>query len=227
MEGKLLLRLVFLLSATTALLYAQADNYVDWEVKRLEQKLDLTAPQIERVKAELEQLREQNQGDRDAVRSAEKDVEDTMRGQIKAILTAEQLEKFAEIRESVHLPRPMQDNRLKVMKDRLKLSDEQSARIEQILLDEREQVEALRGTSDPARQGENMKQRPGGHGDFDRQGPPPAMKKIWQETDQKIEALLSPEQLKEYQKIKQERSKHMHGPDMGEPPPGMGGRQQF
>jgi len=67
--------------------------------------------------------------------------------------------------------------------------------------------------------------------DFDRPGPPAEIEKIRQETDRKIEALLTPEQLKEYQKIVKERDKERpgpgHGQGMGGPPPEMGNRPQF
>jgi Spy/CpxP family protein refolding chaperone len=232
----LLFKLMFVFFICSAILYAQSDGFVDWEVQRLAQKLELTEPQVERLKqiitaniAELEQLREQNQGNPDAIRTAEKDIEDTMRGQIKVTLTPEQLEKFMEIKESVHLPRPMQDNRMKVMKDRLNLTEEQSMQIEQILLEERDKMEALRVKRGPVEEQDrmdSMRELPGPGRDAGHE----EMEKIRQEIDKKIEALLTAEQIKEYQKMKKERDEEMRGPGqrpgMGGPPPGMGGRPQ-
>ena len=220
MSKKLLFISMCLFFMCSAVLYAQADGFIDWEVQRLAQKLELTDPQVERLKEiiqanmlELQQLREQNQGNPDAIRTAEKDIEDIMRGQIKAALTPEQQEKFTELKESIHIPRPMQDNRMKVMKDRLKLTDEQAAKIEQILMDERDKMKLMR-------------EQPG----FAQPGRPKEMEKIRQETDKEIEALLTIEQLKEYQKMKRERDKEMRGPGQhpgpGGPPPGIGGRPQ-
>jgi Spy/CpxP family protein refolding chaperone len=233
MGKKLLFILMSLFFMCSAVLYAQADGFIDWEVQRLAQKLDLTELQVERLKEivktnmlELQQLREQNQGNPDAIRTAEKDIEDTMRGQIKAALTPEQQEKFTELKESIHIPRPMQDNRMKVMKDRLKLTDEQAAKIEQILMDERQKMESLGGLQGSGHEPDEMKpmrEQPGS-------GQPKEMEKIRQETDKEIETLLTPEQIKEYEKMKKERDKEMPGrgqhPGMGGPPPGMGGRPQ-
>jgi Spy/CpxP family protein refolding chaperone len=229
MGKKFLLKMVLLSVFCSSMLLAQLHDPIDWEVKRLGLKLELSEEQVERVReifrvnmAEMDRLREQNRGNPDAIRSAEKDIEDAMRGQIRAVLTAEQEEKFKEIREWIRLPRLMHDNRMKEMKDRLKLTEEQSTRIEQIMLEERDKMESMRGflgqergMAEERNKMNSMREPPGS----DREGRSKEIEKIRQEMDQKIEALLTPEQIKEYQKMKKEREQEMR-----EPRPGMGER---
>jgi periplasmic protein CpxP/Spy len=145
-------------------------------------------------------LREQNRGNREAIRTAEKDMENSMRGQIQAMLLTDQLEKFAAIKETIRLPRPGQDERIKEMNERLKLTDVQSAQIAEIMMATQTKIDSLREQAS-----DNWE---AGHS---------AMQKIREDTDQKIENLLTAEQKKEYQKMKDERSKRRPGP-----PPGMG-----
>jgi hypothetical protein len=210
MLRRFLFSISLLIFICSGLSLAQTNDYVEREAKRLDQKLGLTPEQVERVKeilkanlAEIDQLREENRGDRDAIRTAEKDIENTMRGQIQAMLTTDQQDKFAAIKATILLPRPGQDERIKEMNERLKLTNEQSATIGDIMITSQVKMDSLR-----EQYGDNW------------QAMRPAMQKIREDTDRQIEALLTPGQVKEYEKMKEERSKEMRGPR-----PGMGGNR--
>jgi Spy/CpxP family protein refolding chaperone len=84
------------------------------------------------------------------------------------------------------------EDRVKILKDSLKLSDEQSSKITKILEDQREEMTTA------------MNENQG-----DREAMRPVMQGIMKKTDDKIKTILSKGQATKYDKIVQERRARM------------------
>jgi Spy/CpxP family protein refolding chaperone len=103
------------------------------------------------------------------------------------------------------------NQRVQMLKERLTLSDEQTAKVTEIMNGSMKEMQALR-----EKNGE------------DRDAMRAGMRKIQQKNDKKIEALLDPDQKKEFAKLREEQRQRMQermqggpggGPPEGNKPP--------
>ncbi len=197
--------LIFLLISGNVM-FAQPSQSIENTMARLQSKLELTPEQTQQIRTilvnaeqEAQQLQEMNRGNREAILAAWQDQEERVHQQIRNILNPDQQKKFEEIKSSLVWRRMNFDKEVQRLKDRLHLNEEQALQVQKIIEKTRTEMQ-------------NVRARYSG----DRYQMRNEMMKIIQERDKEIEALLTPEQRKEYEKYKSERQQMM---------PGRGGRR--
>jgi Spy/CpxP family protein refolding chaperone len=179
----------------------------------LQSRLKLTPEQTEKLRPiiqqetdELRAVREKYASDkspttRQAMQSEMKGIHERYEGQIAAILTPEQMgewNKIKEERKSKADSRSAQaEERIAELQSRLKLTPEQTDRLRPILQQERAELQAVREkyASDTSRKGKKDKMRD--------------MKSIQEKYSGQIAAVLTPEQIAEWKKIKEERKQEL------------------
>lgn len=176
-------------------LSAQPPATIDQKVDRLKTSLDMTEEQtadlqviLQNAEKQSKNIRELNRDDAEAIKVAMADLDEETDQQIRNILTPEQQKKYEKVKGSVPPMSGIMDREITDFKERLKLTDEQVARIEPILTSSREQMQQLREDSSG-----------------DRKQMRSQMQSIIQERDKKIETVLTEPQKQEYQKYVQER----------------------
>ena len=126
------------------------------QIDFLTEQLDLTGDQVVKIRDILNETAEQARKDRtlyngsDSARNEMAKIRDeSMHEQIKAVLTEEQKIKYDTIKDRI--PRPGRwvgpgnlDQRLQDLTDRLSLSDEQAAQVEEILAEMQPELDQLR-----------------------------------------------------------------------------------
>ncbi len=179
--------------------FAQRGNFVEQKVQKLKTDLNLTDEQATEVTTiltnsenEAKKVRQLNQGDPEAIGAAMKDLQDRTNQQIENILTPDQQKKYQTIKNRIGAPGEMNNRELSELRERLKLTDEQAAKIEPIMASAREQMQQLR------------QNRP-----EDRHEMREKMRAIFEERDKKVEEILTGSQKKEYEKYLQERREQM------------------
>lgn len=174
----------------TAAEYDPVANQVDYLKKELKLS-DEQAAQVKQIISTAQQqskeVRELNRGNFQAMEEAGKERRAQTDRQIEMLLEADQKTKFAEI-----LARRAEfDERTLRLADQLGLTDDQTAQIDRIHQESRKKFEAMRET--------------GG----DRRAIMQEMRKFREESDKKVEAVLSDEQMKLYRKLQEERRDQM------------------
>ena len=184
---------------------------LDRRLDRMTRQLGLTEEQHAKIKtilaeeyAQLEKLRGNETFNRDERRAKLQELNESTWEKIKPILTPEQQKKSEEVRKYIKERRHKQrgskpgpdqtrgaalsdpDRRLSHMTLELKLTEEQQAQIKPILAEEFVQLEKLRGN-------ETMNRA-------DRRA---RLQELNQATYEKIKPLLTPDQLKKYDEIRQ------------------------
>jgi protein CpxP len=202
-EAKMRARIIFgvmIISMLAAgILFAQPLSFVEQRLNRLKAELNLTEKQSDDLRTillneqkEAKQVRQENKGNPEAVRSAMIDLRERTNQQIKNILTTEQQKKFETIKNDSPAPGGMENRELNDLKERLKLTDDQVAKIEPILTSAREEMQELRQNRTGDRQ--EMRSR---------------VESIFEERDKQLEEILTDSQKKEYEKYLQERREQM------------------
>lgn len=168
-------------------------NGPESRLKILREALELTPEQtagIDRIlqneARQMEQLREMNRQNPEALRAAAMDLRAGSERQIENMLNPAQREKFKQIKN--RLPLPVVDPRALKLKKQLNLNDEQAAAVEQVLRTFRDQMQTLRDES-------------GG----DRRANAAKMRALMQERDRRIEALLNERQKEKYRELIKEQ----------------------
>ena len=174
----------------TAAEYDPVANQVDY----LKKELKLSDEQAAHVKQiistaqqQAKEVRELNRGNFQAMEEAGQERRAQTDRQIEMLLEADQKAKFEEI-----LARRAEfDERTLRLADQLGLTDDQAEQIDRIHRESREKFEAMRES--------------GG----DRRAIMQEMRKFREESDKKVEAVLSDEQIKLYRKLQEERRDQM------------------
>ena len=166
---------------------ARVEEAIKKRIAYLDDALSLSDEQESAIEKILEygqqqkkDLREQQKDDRRAIRTAMQDIEKLTQQQIQAQLDDEQKNKYAEIKQK----RRDQYPELQRLTERLQLSEAQVAELTPIFEDGRADFEETRGRGRGHRR---------------------EMKKLIEERDRQIEAVLTEEQKEEYEKLKKER----------------------
>lgn len=174
----------------TAAEYDPVANQVDYLKKELKLS-DAQAEQVQQIisaaQQQAKEVRELNRGNFQAMEEAGKERRVQTDRQIEMLLEPEQKAKFEEI-----LARRAEfDERTLRLADQLGLTDDQAEQIDRIHRESREKFEAMRES--------------GG----DRRAIMQEMRKFREESDKKVEAVLSDEQIKLYRKLQEERRDQM------------------
>jgi len=165
---------------------------VDKRLGHLQQELTLTEAQTEQIRlilqneeSELNKVRELNKDDRRAVNQARKSQKKQTDQQIMNVLAGDQKKTFSAMKE-----RRADDPRLRELKEKLQLSEEQVEQIAPIMSNTREEMETLRSESG----GDRREMRDKMRGIRDRQ-------------NKQIEEFLTEDQKKIFAEMKNERKK--------------------
>ena len=174
-------------------------------LERLKSQLNLTPEQtaalqpiLEQEMAELRAIKEKHPSDTSAMQKEMKTVREKYEGQIAAVLTPEQQGEWQKIKEQ----RGKAVERLAELQSRLKLTPEQTDALQPILEKEAEELRGIKEkhASDTSRSGKRDMLR--------------EMKGVQEKYEPQIAAVLTPEQMTEWKKIKEERRqeiKENHG----------------
>ncbi len=179
----------------STLLLAQKRHSIEDRVENLSEQLALNEQQVAQVEgilkasdAEMQRIREENKDNREAVRAALQQQRANHNQQIMNILDDDQRKKY----EALQAQRAERGGEVMVeLRDRLHLSDQQADQISGILAEGRDKISAIR--EDGGNRRSKMKK----------------LRKIRDEQDDKIMALLDDDQKEEYKKIRDERQKEM------------------
>ncbi|MGH1365722.1 MAG: hypothetical protein ACRBF0_19330 [Calditrichia bacterium] len=163
---------------------------VNKRLNHLQQELTLTEAQTEQIRlileneeSELNRTHELNKDDMRAVNQARKSQKKQTNQQIMNVLTDDQKKTFSTMKE-----RRADDPRLRELKEKLQLSEEQVEQITPVLSNTRKEMETLREES-------------GG----DRREIRGKMRSIRDRQDKQIEAFLTEDQKEIFAKMKNER----------------------
>lgn len=188
-----ILWLIISLLIVIQFLAAQEDKPIIERLNQFKAELKLSDEQASKIETilktsekQLQEARQQNQGDRRALQSAFREQKEWQDEQIGKILTPEQQKEYAELKK-----KDIRDPQVLELVERLKLSDQQ---VEQV----REIMDNFQTAMQEQRQGT-----------MDRQGRREAMMKLRAESDAQIENILTEEQKKEFKKYKSERDEQM------------------
>jgi len=185
-------------------LMAQPEPTINHEIDRLSTHLDLSEEQqveilliLENHQQEMNRIRELNREDVQAQKNAAREQQELLDKQIKHVLTPEQFHRYQAFHSDHRFSK-----RTRELQRILQLSETQAEKIDEIMRTTRDNLEQLRD-------------KPGG----DQHQIHEEMRKLMEEQDQKIEALLDDDQKNQYQQLKKEYRERMRR----EGPPG-GGR---
>lgn len=162
-------------------------------LERLDASLDLTEDQKAAITTILRhdqqqraELRQRQEGDRQAIRTAMQEQNALTRTQIEKQLNDEQRNKYIEIHRRIEDQEP----EMQLLAERLDLTDGQIEQIAPILAETSEKVESLRSKSRSRQLRDEMRQ-------------------LMDTKNQKITAILDKEQQEEFQKLIEERQSEM------------------
>gem|GEM_PF-4539937 len=188
-----ILSLIISLLIGIQFLGAQEQKPITERLDQLKAELKLSDEQASKIETilktsekQLQEARQQNQGDRRALQSAFREQMEWQDEQIGKVLTAGQQKKYAELKK-----KNIRDPQVLEMVERLKLTDQQAEQVQEIM-------DNLGTAMQEQRQGT-----------MDRQGRREAMMKLRDEADAQIEKILTGEQKKEFKKYKSERDEQM------------------
>ena len=199
MNSKIGLGVVLLALVLTTHIFAQPRGMsVDERLRQLNETLELSEEQSAKIKgilensqAEMQKIREMNEGDSDAVRGGMREMFEKSRVQIENVLTDEQKIKYGEMQKNRGKSRRRgEGRRMEDLKERLNLSEEQATQIAPILEESKAEMEAIRVNRDGGRRAMTRK-----------------MKESAEITDKKIEALLTADQIEAYRRYKKDMEK--------------------
>ncbi len=182
-------------------IFARQSESSEKTVAKLRDALNLTPEQVEQIRTilqnaeqEAQQLQEMNRGNREAILAAWQDQDARVKQQIRNVLNPEQQQAFEDIQSTIQWRRLNLDKEVQRLKERLHLTDEQAVQVQKIIEKTRLEMQDVRARY----AGDRYQMRN-------------EMVKILNERDREIEALLTPEQKKEYQRYKSERQQMMPG----------------
>lgn len=170
------------------------EDRLDRRVERMTEKLDLTDDQAVKVRqiladAQTQTLdiwsRNKDADDKSAAKKEFRAVHKQTKAQLGEVLTDEQLQKVKEHRRQ--RGRKMKGRMLERLDEKLDLTDDQAADVKVILDDAHAQLRELRENSDSREEARGQ------------------AKAIMQETNSKIEAVLTAEQAAEFAEIREQR----------------------
>lgn len=184
---------------------------IDTQVQRMTELLDLDAQQqqslrsvLEEQRAKLDALREQakTEGRSEDLRSAFRDTARETRERIEALLTPDQLQKFQSLHGS-HGPAgwgpPDIDTQVQRLTDDLGLDAKQQESLRNVLEEQRAKFDALHEQAKSKGRSPELSD---------------AFRNTARETRQRIEALLTPDQIEKFESLQADRGPH-HGDDKG------------
>ncbi len=169
------------------------ENRLDRRVERMTEHLELTDDQAKKVRqifadAQTQTLdiweRNKDAEDRTAARKEFREARERTKEQLAEVLTDDQLEKVKEHRR--RRGRKMKGRMLERLDDELDLTDEQHARVKEILDDAHARMRELRENADS------------------REEARPQFKAIMEEASTRIEAVLTSEQATEFAELREE-----------------------
>jgi hypothetical protein len=178
---------------------------IDLRMARMEEQLELSAEQILEIRPILEETytsiafaREEAGDDLDGFLETAREELERSDGRIEALLVDDQKKAFDAFKKTRRV-----DLMTLRYRARLGLSEEQTAQVYAILVDANERLETLRAQ----RGGGNPVRGPRGRGSGGGRGGGAAndLRALGQETDERIEAVLTIEQLAEYRQLREEQ----------------------
>jgi hypothetical protein len=178
---------------------SQVADYTGSRLAYLTERLQLTAPQAERIKAvlteernALQKLRYNNEEDRRALMRATRDRKSETDTLIVSHLDESQRETYSRLQKL-----GVNEDNIIELQAKLSLTPNQTDSVAKIFSDMRQEMQAMRGAGD---------RRPGGG---NREGMMMGMRAMQEETDKAIAKVLNENQKQLYDKIQEERMEQM------------------
>jgi len=177
-----------------------ANQHAHWFMQELSEKLNLTDAQKTAIKPilandanEIKAVRQDSSLSEEQKIAKIKEIRENGRKQINAILTPEQQKEFAEIKsEARHRMREHAGDRLEVLAEKLNLTDAQKTAIKPIFTNDANEIKAVRQDSSLSEEQKIAK-----------------IEEIRENGRKQIDAILTPEQQKEFAEIRSEARHRM------------------